>query len=93
MGSNSSSTSLLVLQNINVGSTNNSGLSFSMTCDFRSFLAVLKNEIRDFTASLLSEVCYNVAIEPHALSLNDEGFTVNLLTDHNACLEMCGRVF
>ncbi len=32
------------------------------------------NEIRDLTASLLTEVCPNVAIEPHLQPLSGETF-------------------
>ena len=31
-------------------------------------------KIRDFNASLLPEVCHNVAIEPYLQSLNGEGY-------------------
>ena len=35
-----------------------------MTCHLGGFPTVRYKDIRDFTASLLTEVCYNVATEP-----------------------------
>ena len=35
-----------------------------MTCHLGGFLTVRHNDIRDFTASLLTEVCHNVGTEP-----------------------------
>ena len=37
----------------------------AMTCNSGGFPTIRHYEIRDLTASLLSEVCHNVAIEPH----------------------------
>ena len=45
-----------------------------LTHNLGGFPTIHHNEMRDFTASLLSEVCHNVAIEPHLQSLNGEGF-------------------
>ena len=62
----------------NVSSSCPCGMSFSvdhaMTCNLGGFPTICHNEIRDLTASLLSEVCHNVAIEPHLQPLNGEGF-------------------
>ena len=56
----------------------NCGMSFSvdhaMMCNLGGFPTIRHNELRDLTASLLSEVCHNVAIEPHLQPLNGEGF-------------------
>ena len=46
-----------------------------MTCHLGGFLTVRHNDIRDFTASLLTEVCYNVATEPTLQPLNGETFS------------------
>ena len=43
-----------------------------MTCHLGGFLTVRYNDIRDFTASLLTEVCYNVATESTLQPLNGE---------------------
>ena len=46
----------------------NCGMSFyvdhAMTCNLGGFPTICYNEIRDLTASLLSEVCHNVANGP-----------------------------
>ena len=59
-------------------------MSFSvehaMMCNLGGFPTIRHNEIRDLTASLLSEVCHNVVIEPHLQPLNGEGFHTNLPT-------------
>ena len=44
----------------------------AMTCHLIGFLTVRHNDIRDFTTSLLMEVCYNVATEP---IINGETFS------------------
>ncbi len=36
-----------------------------MICHMGGFPTIRHNEIRDITASLLTEVCHNVATEPH----------------------------
>ena len=45
--------------------------------------AIIHNEIRDFTAYLLSEVCHNVAIEPHLQPLQGEPFQGSSSNTHN----------
>ena len=74
------------------------GMSFSvghaMTCNLGGFPTIRHNEIRDLTASLLSEVCHNVVIEPHLQPLNGEGFQhKSANTDENSCLDICARGF
>ena len=44
----------------------------AMTCHLGGFLTVRHNDIRDIIASLLTEVCHNVATEP---TLNGEIFS------------------
>ena len=46
-----------------------------MTCHLGGFLTVRHNDIRDITASLLTEVCHNVATEPKLQPLNGETFS------------------
>jgi len=41
-----------------------------MNCSSRGFPTITHNELRDFTATVLSEVCHNVAIEPVLQRLN-----------------------
>ena len=40
-------------------------IDHAMVCHMGGFPTIRHNEIRDLTASLLTEVCSNVAIEPH----------------------------
>ena len=74
------------------------GMSFSidhtMTCNLGGFPTIRHNEIQDHTASLLSEVCHNVAIEPHLQPLNGEGFHhKSAITDENSRLDIRARGF
>ena len=52
------------------------GVQFSvdhaMVCHMGGFSTICHNEIRDITASLLTEVCHNVATEPPLLPLSGE---------------------
>ena len=54
------------------------GNSFTMehilSCPKGRFPSIRHNEIRDITATLLSEVCHDVAIEPHLQALRGEAF-------------------
>ena len=73
-------------------------MSFSvdhaMTCNLGGFPTIRHNEIRNLTASMLSEVCHNVAIEPHLQPLNGEGFHhKSANTDENLRLDIRARVF
>ena len=40
-----------------------------MNCPTGGFPTIRHNELRDFTASLLSEICFNVGVEVGALDL------------------------
>ena len=45
-----------------------------MTCPMGEYPTLRHNEIRDMTAQLLTEVCPNVATEPHLQPLTGESF-------------------
>ena len=62
-----------------------------MTCHLGGFLTVRHNDIRDFTASLLTGFCYNVATEPTLQPLNGETLTAN--TDAEARADIRARGF
>jgi hypothetical protein len=47
-------------------------IEHALTCKTGGFPAVRHNEVRDITASLLSEVCHGVTTEPHLQSLSGE---------------------
>ena len=46
----------------------------TINCPTGGFPTVRYNELRDFTASLLSEVCFNVSVEPQLQPLTGETF-------------------
>ena len=46
----------------------------AFSCSFGGFPSIRHNELRDITASLLSEVCHNVRIEPSLQPLSGEQF-------------------
>ena len=69
-------------------------VDYAMMCNLGGFPTIRHYEIRDLTSSLLSEVCHNVAIEPHLQPLNGEGFHhKSANTDENSHLNICARVF
>ena len=43
----------------------NFSVEHALSCAKGGYPSIRHNEIRDFTANLMSEVCHNVAIEPH----------------------------
>ena len=66
----------------------------AMTCHLGGFLTVRHNDIRDLTASLLTEVCYNVATEPQLQPLNGETFSyLTANTDAEARADIRTRGF
>ena len=65
-----------------------------MTYHLGGFLTVRYNDIRDFTASLLTEVCYNVATEPTLQPLFGETFSsLTATTDAEARADIRARGF
>ena len=65
-------------QPLNVPTTCSCGKSFTidhvLSCAKGGFPSIRHNEIRDVTATLLSEVCHVVSTEPHLQPLNGEVF-------------------
>ena len=47
-------------------------IQHSMSCKKGGFVTIRHNELRDLTAKLLSEVCYDTKIEPTFVPLNEE---------------------
>ena len=65
-----------------------------MTCHLGVFLTVRLNDISDFTVSLLTEVCHNVATEPTLQHLNGETFSyLAANTDAEARADIRARGF
>ena len=76
----------------------NCGLAFSadhaMICHMGGFPTIRHNELRDVTASLLTEVCNDVATEPHLQPLSGESMTLrSAITDDGARLDIRARGF
>ena len=72
------------------------GTSFSvdhvMTCHMGAIPTIRHNEIRDIMATLLTEICHNVATEPLLQPLTNESFTHRSSnTDPSAHLNMHAR--
>ena len=65
-----------------------------MVCHMGGFPTIRHNEIRDITATLLTEVCSNVATEPHMQPLSGETFRLaSTNTDDGARLDIRARGF
>ena len=43
-----------------------------MSCKKRSFVTIRRNDVRDLTTKILSEVCYDTEIEPKLVPLSGE---------------------
>ena len=66
----------------------------ALSCKRGGFVIQRHNELRDFTASLLTEVCHNVAVEPSLQPLNGENFLYRSAnTDSEARLDVKARGF
>ena len=50
----------------------NFSVEHALSCAKGGYPSIRHNEIRDFTANLMSEVCHNVAIEPHLQPITGE---------------------
>ena len=67
-------------------------IEHALTCKIGGFVNIRHNEIRDFTAELLSEVCNDVSVEPLLTPLTGETFrykTAN--TEDHARLDVSAR--
>ena len=65
-----------------------------MTCHMGGIPTIRHNEIRDLTASLVTEVCHNVSIEPLLQPLSGELLSHRSAnTQPNARQDICARGF
>ena len=48
----------------------------AMNCPTGDYPTIRHNELRNFTAALLSEVCHDVSVEPHLQPLTGEQFSL-----------------
>ena len=81
----------------NTSSTCQCGTSFSvdhaMVCPFGGFPMIIHNEVQDLTASLLTEVCHNVATEPSLQPITSDFFLASANTTNDARLNVKARGF
>ena len=64
----------------------------ALTCKKGGFITIRHNEVRDFTAQLLSEVCNDVAVEPLLTPLTGETFSYKTANkDDHARLDVSAR--
>ncbi len=64
-------------------------IEHALTCKTGGFPAVRHNEVRDITASMLTEVCHGVTIEPHLQPLSGEPMTYrSAITEDGARLDV-----
>ena len=47
-------------------------VDYAMNCSSRGFPTIRHNKLKDFTATVLSEVCHDIAIEPVLQRLTGE---------------------
>ena len=83
---------------LNTAKTCHCGTSFSvdhaMVCPFGGFPTICHNEVRDLTATLLTEVCHNVATEPSLQPITAETFPYSTAnTSDDTCLDAKARGF
>ena len=65
-----------------------------MTCHMGGIPIIRHNEIRDITATMLTEICHNVSTEPPLQPLTSESFAHRSAnTEPNARLDIRARGF
>ena len=82
----------------NTSSTSQCGTSFSvdhaMVCPFGRFPTIRQSDVQDLTASLLTEICHNVATEPSLQPVTSETFSLASANNTNdARLDIKARSF
>ena len=66
----------------------------ALSCAKGGYTSIRHNEIRDHTAHLMTEVCHNVAIEPHLQTLNGETLQgASSITQNGARLDVAADGF
>ena len=69
-------------------------IDHSLSCPTGGYPSIGHNEVRDITASLLSEVCHGVSIEPHLQPLSGETMAHNSANvDNNSRLDVSAYGF
>ena len=67
----------------------------AMSCKKGGFVTLRHNEVGDITATLLSEVCKDIELEPSLLTLNGEEQTMSKIAKRNdeVRLDICASSF
>ena len=66
----------------------------AINCPTGGFPTMRHNELRDFIASLLSEVCHNICVEPHLQPLTGETFPLaSVNVEDGARLDVASDAF
>ena len=67
----------------------------AMSCKKGGFVTLRHNEVRDVSATLLSDICKDVELEPSLLTLNGEQHTMRKTAKRNdeVRLDICARSF
>ena len=69
-------------------------IDHALSCPTGGFPSIRHNEVRDITASLMSEVCHSVCTEPHLQPLSGERMSHSTaITDTNARLDISAYGF
>ena len=64
----------------------------ALSCKIGGFVGIRHNEVRDFTAEILDEVCSDVAVEPLLTPLSGEQFNLrSTTTEEHARLDVSAR--
>ena len=67
-------------------------IEHALTCKTGGFVGIRRNEVRDFTAEILNEVCDDVAVEPLLTPLSGEQFNLkSTTTEEHARLDVSAR--
>ena len=66
----------------------------ALSCPTGGYPSIRHNEVRDLTASMLSEVCHNISIEPHLQPLSGETMSLHSAnTNDHARLDIAANGF
>ena len=69
-------------------------IDHAMICPMGGFPTIRHNELRDLTATLLTQVCHNVATEPHLQPLSGESMSLrSAITTDNARVDIRANGF
>ena len=64
----------------------------ALTCKHGGFIGIRHDDVRDFTAEILNEICQDVAIEPLLTPLTGEQFSLRSAnTDAHARVDVAAR--